>query len=209
MFQQSLHMGKRVPRKAFPVRWKNGLVIMNPYGFCALLTEYCYISTDQTSRELVALKVLSECLAKGTVALSYIYEEYQVCTNYCIFNCVTLNCMFYMLQEMESVETAYTKLLLRPQPRIAAFVGENRCDYFVVCEQQVMCKVANLKTALFITFASYYCFNLEYPTPAKNVLYFFQDYILGHPDSSERSGSYLGVVSGIKRNINFHAVVLA
>ena len=46
--------------------------------FCAFLTEYHYISTDQTSRELVALKILSECLAKGKLALSYIYEEYQV-----------------------------------------------------------------------------------------------------------------------------------
>ena len=109
--------------------------------------------------------------------------------------------MYYVLQEMESVETACTKPPLRPQPRIAAFVGENSCDYFVVCEQQVMCKVPNLKTALFIAFASYYCFNLEYPTLAKNVFFFFQDYILDHPDSSKKSGGYLGVVSDIKRNI--------
>ena len=88
---------------------------------------------------------------------------------------------------MESVETACTMPPLRPQPRIAAFVGENSCDSFVVCEQQVMCKVPNLKTALFIAFASYSCFNLEYPTLAKNVFFFFQDYILGHPDSRKKS----------------------
>ena len=64
-----------------------------------------------------------------------------------------------------------------------------------------MCKVPNLKTALFIAFASYYCFNLEYLTLAKNVFFFFQDYILGHPDSRKKSGGYPGVVSDIKRNI--------
>ncbi|CAI8022181.1 hypothetical protein GBAR_LOCUS13044, partial [Geodia barretti] len=48
---------------------------------------------------------------------------------------------------MESVETACTMPPLRPQPRIAAFVGEN----------------------------------------TKNVFFFFQDYILGHPDSRKKS----------------------
>ena len=80
-----------------------------------------------------------------------------------------------MLQEMESVETACTKSLLRPQPRIAAFVGEKSCDDFVVCEQQVLCIVPNLKTALFISFVSYvYCFNLEHPMLAKDVFTSFK-----------------------------------
>ena len=34
------------------------------------------LSVDETSKELVALKVLSECLAEGN--LLYIYEEHQV-----------------------------------------------------------------------------------------------------------------------------------
>jgi len=102
---------------------------------------------------------------------------------------------------MESVEAACTKPPVRPQPRIAAFVGESGCEYFVVCEQQVLCKVSTFQTALFITFASYYIFNLEYPTLARNVFCFFQDYILARPDSNKKSGTYLGTVSDIKRNI--------
>ena len=103
---------------------------------------------------------------------------------------------------MESVETACTMPPLRPQPRIAAFVGENSCDSFVVCEQQVMCKVPNLKTALFIAFASYYCFNLEYPTLAKNVFFLFSR-LHTRPSrfQKEIGGGYPGVVSDIKRNI--------
>lgn len=83
------------------------------------------------------------------------------------------------LQEMESVEAALIKPPPRPQPRVAAFVGENNCEYFVFCEQQVMCKVPNLKSALFVTFVSYYYFNLEYPSVAKNVFFFFQDLYTG------------------------------
>ena len=102
---------------------------------------------------------------------------------------------------MDSVDDACRKLPLRPQPRIATFVGENSSEYFVFCEHKVLCKVPNFQAALFITFASYYAFNLEYPTTAKNIFFFFQDYILAHPDSSKKSGTYLGVVSDIKQNI--------
>ena len=53
---------------------------------------------------------------------------------------------------------------VRPQPRIAAFVGEDSYEYFVICEQQVLCKVPNFQSALFISFSAFY---LEYPTAAK------------------------------------------
>ena len=87
----------------------------------------------------------------------------------------------------------------RTQPRIAAFIGEQNTRYMVICEQKVLCKASSLQDCLFTTFAAYYCFNLEYPLPAKNILYFFQDYVLGHPDSRKKSGAYLAVVSDIKR----------
>ncbi len=70
------------------------------------------------------------------------------------------------------------------QPRIATFVGEGTVQYFVLCERQVLCKVPTLQVAVFTTFAAYYCFNLEYPSVAKNIFSFLQDYILGHPDSN-------------------------
>ena len=96
---------------------------------------------------------------------------------------------------------ACNKPPVRSQPRIAAFIGEGPVQYFVICESQVLCQVPTLQLALFTAFASYYCFNLEYPMAAKNVLSFFQDYILGYPDSNKKSGAYLGIVSDIKRHL--------
>ena len=74
-------------------------------------------------------------------------------------------------------------------------------QYFTVCEMSPLCVLPNLQMAIFITFACYYTFNLEYPSPARNVFFFFQDYILNQPDSNKKSGTYLGVVSDIKRNL--------
>ena len=70
-----------------------------------------------------------------------------------------------------SVETACTKPPLRCG-WIAAFVGENSCVTILLFVNNKSCvQVPNLKTALFIAFVSYYCFNLEYPTLAKNVFF--------------------------------------
>ena len=74
-------------------------------------------------------------------------------------------------------------------------------QFFVLCEQQVLCKVPTLQVAVFTAFATYYCFNLEYPLEAKNVFAFLQDYILEYPDSNKKSGAYLGIVSDIKRHL--------
>ena len=90
----------------------------------------------------------------------------------------------------------------RTQPRIDAFIGEEKCtQYIIFCEQKVLCKVSTVQAAILTMLASYYCFNLEYPSIVKNILCFFQDYILEYPDSNKRSGSYLGIVSDIKRHM--------
>ena len=104
-------------------------------------------------------------------------------------------------QANESVDVAFNKLPIRTQPRISAFIGEETVQYLVLCEHQVLCKVSSLQVALFTTFAAYYCFNLEYPSLAKNVFSFLQDYILSHPDSNKKPGAYLATVSDIKRNL--------
>lgn len=101
---------------------------------------------------------------------------------------------------MDSVEQASQQLPVRNQPRIAAIVGEGSTQYFV-CESKVLCEVPTLQAVLFTCFSAYYCFNLEYPVSAKNIFCFFRDYILGHPDSNKKSGTFLAMVSDIKRNL--------
>ena len=98
------------------------------------------------------------------------------------------------------IEIVWSKPLT--QPRIAALIGEEETQYLIICEKSILFKVATIKLAIFFTVAAYYCFNLEYPTPAKNVFNFLQDYILAQPDSNKKSASYLAVVSDIKCNIS-------
>lgn len=62
----------------------------------------------------------------------------------------------------------------------------------------------SLENAVFITFLTYYCFNLEYPVSERNTLYFIQDYILDHPDSLKNQLCIVAVASDIKRNLWCH-----
>lgn len=97
---------------------------------------------------------------------------------------------------MEKIESVCSRALVRNHPWIAAFKGEDATENFVICEQRVLCKLCSIQSALFISFAAYYCFNLEYPIIIKNILYFIQDYI---PDSNKKSAAYIAIVSDIKR----------
>lgn len=84
-------------------------------------------------------------------------------------------------------------------PRVAAFVRDESIQYFIVVEQTVLCQVRSLQYALFLAFSSYYVFHLEYPKPIKNVMFFFQDYILSYPNSLRRPATYLATASDIKK----------
>ena len=99
---------------------------------------------------------------------------------------------------MDTPERACGQPPQRTQPRIAALSGEGGMQYFIICEQRVLCKSPSLDSAIFLTVATYYCYNLEYPAPVKGVLNFFQDY---QPDSSKKTATYLATVSDIKRNV--------
>ena len=61
----------------------------------------------------------------------------------------------------------------------------------------MLCEVSSLSQALFVAFGCYDVYNLEYPPKASNV--FFQDYLLGYPDSVKRASSYTAVLSDIKK----------
>ena len=87
----------------------------------------------------------------------------------------------------------------RPSPRVVVFSSATKKQFFVLIEKEVLCEVPCLSTALFVAFAAYYVFNLEYPKPVKNILYFFQDFIVKHPDSRDRNGTYLAITSDINR----------
>ena len=84
-------------------------------------------------------------------------------------------------------------------PRVAAFVGEESVQYFILVEGQVLCQIPSFQSALFLVFACYYVFHLDYPKIVRNVFFFFQDYVLAFPDSQKRPFVYLATAADIKK----------
>ena len=101
-----------------------------------------------------------------------------------------------------SLKDALDSEPIRNSPRIIVLCGEQQVQYFVVVEREVLCEAPSVQTALFLMFASYYIFNLEYPKKAAGIFFFLQDYIIAYPDSFKRPSTYLAVVSDIKNNLN-------
>ena len=89
--------------------------------------------------------------------------------------------------------------------RIAAFVGEESIQYFVLVEKTVLCQVPSLQLAMFLAFSAYYAYHLEYPKPIKNVMFFLQDYVLSYPDSLRRPATYLATASDINTLVLPHS----
>ena len=94
---------------------------------------------------------------------------------------------------------AAKELPLRNSPRIAAFLGDETRQYFIIVEQTVLCQVPSFQFALFLFFSAYYVFHLEYPKSIKNIMFFLQDYVLAFPDSLNRPGTYLATASDINK----------
>ena len=67
-----------------------------------------------------------------------------------------------LLQVTETPEGVCKEAPLRNSPRIAAFIGEESQQYFVLIEQCVLCQVPSFQFAVFVMFSAYYAFHLEY-----------------------------------------------
>ena len=99
---------------------------------------------------------------------------------------------------MEEASQAVPK---RNTPRIAAFRAPEKMQYFIFVEQSVLCEALDIQAALYFWFASFYVFNLEYDKNAKLLSLFFQDVILGLPDTNRRGASYISIVSDLKARV--------
>lgn len=88
-----------------------------------------------------------------------------------------------------------------PAPRMVLVSSMTKIQYFVTAEREVLGEYPSFQDTLFFVFASYYVYHLQYPTQVKNIFYFIQDFIVRHPDSYDRKGTYLATTSDIKRNL--------
>ena len=141
----------------------------------------------------------------------YIYEEYSV--SVCILVLLILLCIddLYPLPSLQAVipiETAMQSTPKRNAPRIVAFTMADKVQYFIGVEQAILVEVGDLTAALYMWFAAFYIFNLEYDKNAKSFGWFFQDVILGLPDSNRRAASYVAIVSDLKARLWLHSTQL-
>lgn len=88
-----------------------------------------------------------------------------------------------------------------PSPRMVVVTSMARTQFFVTAEGDVLGEYPTFQDMLFFMFAAYYVYHLKYPSQVKNILYFMQDFVVRHPDSFDRSGTYLATTSDIKHNI--------
>ena len=88
-----------------------------------------------------------------------------------------------------------------PAPRMVLVSSTANVQYIITAEGVVLGEYPSFQDTLFFMFASYYVYHLKYPSQVKNIFYFIQDFIVRHPDSYDRSGTYLATTTDIKRNI--------
>ena len=85
----------------------------------------------------------------------------------------------------------------RAAPRIASFVNDEECSYFIFVERKVLCTVTSFIRALMIWFMCHYVFNIEYAKQVKEVSLLFQEFVFDLPEKSKssKSATYLTVTS--------------
>ena len=105
-----------------------------------------------------------------------------------------------IMQVATPMESAAQATQRRNTLRIAAFKGTETRQYFISVEQSVLCEHL-ISSQLSICGLPHFVFNLEYDKNAKHVSLFFQDVILGLPDTNKRGASYIAVVSDLKARI--------
>ena len=104
--------------------------------------------------------------------------------------------MYVYIFQGESIEAAASSISIN-HARIAVMISDVNHEIFVVCEQKPLCKVPSLEEGIFIAFAAYYIFNLEYPKEIRGLMTFLQDYILQVTDNLKRNASYLSISTDI------------
>lgn len=84
----------------------------------------------------------------------------------------------------------------RPDPRIVCF-GRN--SYFIFIENNILCQLSSVATAIMVWFASQYVFHLEYCRHSKEVAIFLQELVFQLTDSqAKKTVTYLSVCTWIQ-----------
>ena len=84
-------------------------------------------------------------------------------------------------------------------PRLAGFVGDESTTYFLFIENIIFHVTTPFSKVLMLWFASHYIFNLHYCKTIKNIGLFFQEFVFGLPEKTNKGATYLTVTSDISK----------
>ena len=100
--------------------------------------------------------------------------------------------LFILMQIHNDPETLATMPPVRNSPIFVELtVADGESSYFLFMEQAVICSVKSFTKALFLWFALYYIFNLEYEKYVE-VGMFFQGFVFGLPYPAKKNFNLLG-----------------
>ena len=98
--------------------------------------------------------------------------------------CVTI---FLLIQENADLSTvAYNAIIPHPCVLIRGSMSDPK-DAFLVIEKSIICKITNCKWIPLLLLASYYIFNIHYPTGLVNFYTFMECIILQFKPSKDRT----------------------
>ncbi len=98
-----------------------------------------------------------------------------------------------MAAEVEKVPQAAPYLVSTGIP------GEENAQFFVACEQAILCESKCLRDAIVDLIASYYVFDMAYPKGMTALYQFFQQYVFSIKDSSPLPTCTLKLVTNLTR----------
>ena len=87
--------------------------------------------------------------------------------------------------EVEKIRQAAPYIAITGKP------GTENAQYFIVCESMIGTESKSMKDAVIDLLATYYVFDIAYPTGLVSVLVFFQQYIMEIKDQQPTSTAKL------------------
>lgn len=87
-------------------------------------------------------------------------------------------------------------------PYIVVLGDISGCQYFIVCEKEVLVEAKSMKDAIIDLMAAFYVFDIAYPKSTAPVLLFIQRYVLNIKDSQPMPPSCSRLITSLNKLVN-------
>ena len=77
--------------------------------------------------------------------------------------------------------------------------GTENAQYFIACEQMILCESKSIQDSIIDLIATYYTFNICYPKAISGILLFFQHYVFDLKDAQPLPSCTLKLVNCLNK----------